>query len=67
VIEPIELRRAHLIGLVTPDNIRSIRVAERLGERLEGEVTEPPGTPTGAGAFRGPQREGCRNWRVITI
>jgi RimJ/RimL family protein N-acetyltransferase len=36
-----ELRRPHVISLILPENVRSIRVAERLGERLEGQVTLP--------------------------
>ena len=28
-----------VISLIRPQNIRSIRVAERLGEKLEGEIT----------------------------
>lgn len=32
------LRRDRVISLVRPGNVRSIRVAERLGERLAGEV-----------------------------
>ncbi len=36
-----ELRRSHLISIIDPDNIRSIRVAERVGEQLEGTVTLP--------------------------
>ena len=30
------LDRSHVISLIHPDNVRSMRVAERLGERLEG-------------------------------
>ena len=37
----LELGRSHLVSLIDPDNIRSIRVAERIGERLEGTVTLP--------------------------
>lgn len=33
-----ELAREHVISLIRPDNGPSIRVAERLGERLEGHV-----------------------------
>ena len=33
-----ELGKLHLISLIDPDNVRSIRVAERVGERLEGTV-----------------------------
>lgn len=33
-----ELDRDHVISIIRPDNLPSIRVAERLGERLEGEV-----------------------------
>lgn len=36
-----ELQRPHLCSLILPDNVRSIRVAERLGERLERTVTLP--------------------------
>jgi RimJ/RimL family protein N-acetyltransferase/uncharacterized damage-inducible protein DinB len=36
-----ELQRTHVVSLITPDNAASIRVAERLGEALEGEVTLP--------------------------
>lgn len=36
-----ELDRAHIVSLITPENTPSIRVAERLGERLEGEITLP--------------------------
>ncbi len=34
---PLDWQRA--ISLIDPDNRRSIRLAERLGERFEGEVT----------------------------
>jgi RimJ/RimL family protein N-acetyltransferase len=33
-----EMGREHVISLIRPDNAPSIRVAERLGERLEGSV-----------------------------
>ncbi len=33
-----ELGREHVISLIRPDNLPSIRVAERLGERLEGST-----------------------------
>ncbi len=33
-----EMRRARLISLIRPGNLASIRVAERLGERLEGRT-----------------------------
>lgn len=33
-----EMDRDHVISLIHPDNIGSIRVAERLGEKLEGET-----------------------------
>jgi RimJ/RimL family protein N-acetyltransferase len=36
-----ELQRPHLVSLIDPDNVPSIRVAERLGERLEGEFVLP--------------------------
>ena len=36
-----ELGRQHVISLIDPGNIRSIRVAERVGEQLEGTVTLP--------------------------
>jgi len=36
-----KLGKAHLISLIDPDNVRSIHVAERIGERLEGTVTLP--------------------------
>jgi RimJ/RimL family protein N-acetyltransferase len=36
-----DLSRAHLSSFIMPDNTRSIRVAERVGERLEREVTLP--------------------------
>jgi RimJ/RimL family protein N-acetyltransferase len=35
------LNRAHLVSFIAPENERSIRVAERLGERLEGTATLP--------------------------
>jgi RimJ/RimL family protein N-acetyltransferase len=35
------LDRAHLISIIDPENIRSIAVAERAGEQLEGNVTIP--------------------------
>lgn len=35
------LNRDHLISVIDPDNTRSIRVAERVGERLEGETVLP--------------------------
>jgi RimJ/RimL family protein N-acetyltransferase len=31
-----DLNRTHVISLIHPENARSIRVAERLGERLDG-------------------------------
>jgi RimJ/RimL family protein N-acetyltransferase len=36
-----ELQRPHLVSLIDPDNLPSIRVAERLGERIEGEFALP--------------------------
>lgn len=36
-----ELGRSHLVSLISPENTRSIKVAERLGERLEGESRLP--------------------------
>jgi RimJ/RimL family protein N-acetyltransferase len=36
-----ELGREHLVSLILPENVRSIRVAERLGERLEATITLP--------------------------
>jgi RimJ/RimL family protein N-acetyltransferase len=33
-----ELGRGHVISLIRPGNLPSVRVAERLGERLEGSV-----------------------------
>jgi RimJ/RimL family protein N-acetyltransferase len=36
-----ELGRQRIISLIAPENQRSIRVAERLGERLEGQATLP--------------------------
>ncbi|HJQ34364.1 MAG TPA: GNAT family N-acetyltransferase [Pyrinomonadaceae bacterium] len=33
-----EMGREHVISLIRPDNLPSIRVAERLGERLEGSA-----------------------------
>jgi RimJ/RimL family protein N-acetyltransferase len=39
-----EMDRNHVISLIHPDNKRSIAVAERLGEKLEGE-TEIAGMP----------------------
>jgi RimJ/RimL family protein N-acetyltransferase len=33
-----EMNRDHVISLIAPDNINSIHVAERLGERVEGET-----------------------------
>jgi RimJ/RimL family protein N-acetyltransferase len=35
------LNRAHVVSLILPENTRSIRVAERLGQRLEGTVRLP--------------------------
>jgi RimJ/RimL family protein N-acetyltransferase len=40
-----ELDRDHVISIIRPDNLPSIRVAERLGERLEGEVESFFGSP----------------------
>jgi RimJ/RimL family protein N-acetyltransferase len=34
-----EMGRQRLISLIRPDNHASIRVAERLGERLEGQIS----------------------------
>ena len=36
-----DLGWSHLISLIAPDNARSIRVAERVGESLEGHATLP--------------------------
>jgi RimJ/RimL family protein N-acetyltransferase len=36
-----ELRRPHLVSLIDPENAPSIRVAERVGERLEGHAALP--------------------------
>jgi len=36
-----ELGKPHLISLIDADNIRSIRVAEQVGERLQGTATLP--------------------------
>ena len=36
-----ELNRTHLISLILPENLRSTRVAERVGERLEGRIRIP--------------------------
>jgi RimJ/RimL family protein N-acetyltransferase len=36
-----ELHRPRIISLISPDNTRSIRVAERLGEQFQGEVSLP--------------------------
>lgn len=33
-----EMGREHVISLIDPENVSSIRVAERIGESLEGEV-----------------------------
>ena len=33
-----EMNREHVISLIDPENVNSIRVAERLGEKLEGEA-----------------------------
>lgn len=33
-----ELQRPHVVSLIHPENMTSIRVAERLGERLEGRA-----------------------------
>lgn len=33
-----EMGREHLISLIDPENVASIRVAERIGEKLEGEA-----------------------------
>ena len=32
------MKRDHVISLIDPDNASSIRVAEKIGETLEGEV-----------------------------
>jgi len=34
----IVLRKEHLISLIHPENGASIRVAERIGERLQGRI-----------------------------
>lgn len=36
-----DLGRTHLISLIASENVRSIRVAERLGQRLEGDAVLP--------------------------
>lgn len=50
-----ELDRAHVISVIHPDNKRSIAVAERLGEKLEGE-TEIAGMPALILGIDRPQR-----------
>ena len=35
------LDRDHIISVIDPDNVRSIRVAERVGESLQGTTTLP--------------------------
>ena len=37
----VDVGRPHVISIIDPDNINSIRVAERVGEKLEGDVTIP--------------------------
>jgi RimJ/RimL family protein N-acetyltransferase len=39
------LNRSSLVSLIAPENTRSIRVAERLGEQLEGEARLPHHPP----------------------
>lgn len=64
-----ELDREHVISLIHPDNAPSRRVAEKLGERLEGE-TEVLGMPvliygidrTPAAAGTNPQEVVARSW-----
>ena len=36
-----DLNRSHLSSFILPENTRSIRVAERVGERFEGKVVLP--------------------------
>jgi len=36
-----ELDRSHISSFIAPENMRSIHVAERVGERLEGETVLP--------------------------
>jgi len=36
-----DLTRSHLISVIDPENVNSIRVAERVGESLEGDVVVP--------------------------
>jgi RimJ/RimL family protein N-acetyltransferase len=36
-----QLGRSNVISLIDPDNVRSIAVAERVGERLQGDATLP--------------------------
>ena len=33
-----EMDRDHVISLIAPDNVRSMKVAERLGEKVEGKT-----------------------------
>jgi RimJ/RimL family protein N-acetyltransferase len=51
-----ELQQTHVISLIRPQNIASIRVAERLGERLEGRVEVMGSTALVYGI-------GCADWR----
>ncbi len=37
----IELRQPHIISLIAPENLRSIRVAECIGQRFERDVELP--------------------------
>jgi len=36
-----DLQKSHLISVIDPDNVQSIRVAERVGEKLEGQTSLP--------------------------
>jgi RimJ/RimL family protein N-acetyltransferase len=51
-----ELQQTHIISMIRPQNIASIRVAERLGERLEGRVEVMGSTALVYGI-------GCADWR----
>lgn len=56
-----ELDRDHIISLIAPENIASIKVAERIGEKVEG-ATELMGHEV---LIYGVDRQAQRQWRQV--
>jgi RimJ/RimL family protein N-acetyltransferase len=61
-----DLDRSHIVSLITPQNAPSIRVAVRLGERLEEEIALPHLAPDRTVLQYGLSREEWRRQHAET-